>query len=383
MKKILLILSFITSIFLLFGCKKKPVIIKNLDDAIKHVATDKTSKTNLKIADNKIVGLIDQKNVSATLILKGAAEVAKDAFKANNKITTLIVAEDVAKLDSDAIQNLGALEQIYFLGNKSLVGNSINNNPLLKKVGFYKTMLTAKTNPFILNPNLFEVELKETKNIFFKNQQLLIQDQDEKIVLSILKDFNGQVDSSATKLATLAGGLNSFSFKELSFGTDSKLKSIEQGVFSNVSSLEKISLPKSLESIKADFAAINSLKEITLEEGNKNYQVVNNTLIKNEVIILGSKNTDTKERNDIATIGEAAFAGNITIELTDLERIINEHIKRIETHAFLGAINIKGRLDLRNTINYIDAEIFKGIDLNQFSAKAKPGNLYNLAWNSR
>ncbi len=382
MKKILTIMILFSFIFLLFSCKKKRVI-KSLNDAIKYVEESKKNKTNLKIENETITGLIDVSKTDEHLILTGAKKVASSAVVNNPKIKTIIICEDVLEVSTSAIANLDQLEKIYFLGNKKLAFNSISFNKNLTQVSFYKTTLEAKNNPFIKNTNLETIELRDVNNIQFKNKQLLLLNDKDVKVLSILKGFNGIVDESATSLLTYAGGLNSFEFKELQFAHNSKIKTIEKFVFSNVSKLEKITLPKTLERIEPDFASLHGLKEIILEEGNPNYTLQNNTLIKDDTIILGSKNT--KElTNKITKIGTAAFAGNTALLIDDIKNIISADIRIIGDHAFLGCTNLKGNLDLKDrTFTYLGKEIFKLVDINLFSVDVSANPKFNLDWNKR
>lgn len=382
MKKTLTIITLFSFVFLLFSCKKKRVI-KSLNDAIKYVEESKKNKTNLKIENETITGLIDVSKTDEHLILTGAKKVATSAVVNNPKIKTIIICDDVLEVSTGAIANLDQLEKIYFLGNKQLAFNSISFNKALTQVSFYKATLEAKNNPFIKNTNLETIELRDVNNIQFKNKQLLLLNDKEVKVLSILKGFNGIVDESATSLLTHAGGLNSFDFKELQFAPNSKIKTIEKFVFSNVSKLEKITLPKSLEKIEPDFASLHGLKEIILEEGNPNYTLQNNTLIKDDTIILGSKNTK-QLTNKITKIGTASFAGNTALVIDDIKNIISTDVKIIGDHAFLGCTNLKGNLDLKDrTFTYLGKEIFKLVDINQFSVEVSANPKFNLDWNKR
>ena len=361
MKKILFTLLILISGFLFIGCRKK-TIINNLDEAIAYVIKNKGKDDNLKIENNAIVGLKNPDKVDGVLYLEKAETLKKDALKNNSKIRSLIIGEDVKKVESSAITGLDALENIYFLGDKKLEFNAVNLNSKLKKVYFNNTKLDATNNPFMQNENLEEFIIRDGKNIQYRNNQLLTLANNETNVLSLTNKFNGKFDQAATKVLQHAGGLNTYNFTEITFGSNSKMKTIESYIFSNLASLKKITFPKSIEKVNPDFAAIHSLSEIVIEDGSVDFKVVNNSLIKDDTLILGSKKTNLEDVSSVKKIGKAAFAGNISLELDDIKKAISNKIKEIMSQAFLGCISLKGTLDLSaKNFDKLGSQLFKGI----------------------
>ena len=359
MKKILFTLLILISGFLFIGCRKK-TIINNLDEAIAYVRKNKGD--NLKIENNAIVGLKNPDKVDGVLYLEKAETLKKDALKNNSKIRSLIVGEDVKKVESSAITGLDALENIYFLGDKKIEFNAVNLNNKLKKVYFNNTKLEASNNPFMQNENLEEFIIRDGKNIQYRNNQLLTLANNETNVLSLTNKFDGKFDQVATKVLQHAGGLNTYNFTEITFGSNSKMKIIESYIFSNLASLRKITFPKSIEKVNPDFAAIHSLSEIAIEDGSVDFKVVNNSLVKDDTLILGSKKTNLEGISSVKKIGKAAFAGNISLELDDIKKAISNEIKEIMSQAFLGCISLKGILDLSaKNFDKLGSQLFKGI----------------------
>ncbi len=361
MKKILFTLLILISGFLFIGCRKK-TIINNLDEAIAYVRKNKDKGDNLKIENNAIVGLKNPDKVDGVLYLEKAETLKKDALKNNSKIRSLIVGEDVKKVESSAITGLDALENIYFLGDKKIEFNAVNLNNKLKKVYFNNTKLEASNNPFMQNENLEEFIIRDGKNIQYRNNQLLTLANNETNVLSLTNKFDGKFDQAATKVLQHAGGLNTYNFTEITFGSNSKMKTLESYIFSNLASLRKITFPKSIEKVNPDFAAIHSLSEIAIEDGSVDFKVVNNSLVKDDTLILGSKKTNLEGISSIKKIGKAAFAGNISLELDDIKKAISNEIKEILSQAFLGCISLKGILDLSaKNFDKLGSQLFKGI----------------------
>lgn len=383
MKKILFTLLVLLSGFLFIGCRKK-TIINNLDEAITYVKKNKGKSDNLKIENNAVVGLKDPKKADGILYVEKAETLKKDALKNNSKIRSLIIGEDIKKVETSAVSGLDALENIYFLGDKKIEFNAVNLNNKLRKVYFNNTKLEALNNPFMQNENLEEFIIRDGKNIQYRNNQLITLENNETKVLSLTNKFDGKFDSSVTKILSHAGGLNNYKFNELTFGNDLKLKTIESNVFSNLSSLEKITLPKQIENINPDFAALHSLKEIILEEGSLDFKLVNNTLIKNNAVVLGSKKSNLKQNPEINEINKAAFAGNISLEISDIKNIIVESIKKINDQAFLGCGSLKGNLDLRTfKFEFLGNELFRGISVSDFSVKVPSFGQISPNWNKR
>ena len=248
------------------------------------------------------------------------------------------------------------------MGDKKMAFNSVNFNENLTTVNFYKTKLTAESNPFMNNKNLETFNIKDCKNIQYENGQLIQNQNSERRVLSMTKKFDGKVSASATMLLKHAGGGHSFEFSELSFGENSNMKEIQNAVFANAENLKKVVLPKSLENIAPDFAIKNLISEIVMEEGNIEFEVVNNTLVKGDTVVLGSKNSNLIGQPRIKKIGEAAFFGNSALELDDIKRVLVDGIKEIGHQAFAGATSLKGELDLSGIrFDKVGAYIFQNV----------------------
>ncbi|MGN0476514.1 MAG: leucine-rich repeat protein [Ruminococcus sp.] len=225
------------------------------------------------------------------------------------KVTDIVVGESISYIANDSFHFNSSIDNITFLGNTDNVYNALREeNYRIKSI-----------------------------NIADSNQYLT--------------SVNGIVYSKdMTTLVAYPMGS-----KPVEITIDDRVKRINKYIFNGYSFIEKINLPANLEYI--DPTAIynlSNLKEITIDNNNKNYSILNKALVY----------TDEYNYSEVVLCPQKSDIKSFSVPST-----FNKNLYKIGKNAFSLVKSIESVV-LPDTVQFLDDSAFKGCsNMKKFSAK--------------
>lgn len=178
---------------------------------------------------------------------------------------------------------------------------------------------------------------------------------DNTTITELIINFNSSTNINKNAFSKFSGGIN---LTNLIFGEG--VTSIDMSKFINISNIESLSLPSTLENIILDYA--NSVKvapkiqSIVINSNNKNYSVINNCIIDNRTntLILGCDASVLSNDMSVQIIGNSAFKGTSISQIN-----IPETVTKIEESAFARCNNLT-EIYIPSSVSIVEYYAFGG-----------------------
>lgn len=386
-KKIFLIPAFILISLTLFACVKKPKANIN-----KELLNYKQLNQDELVNDFEYSGkeLDELKSLSSDGKNKEVLYIPNRVTKLNpqaiisTKLKKLVVGPNTKYISSYSIVNNPQLEEIVFLNSFTSPGKISYNLVNLRKVSFINSRLTELSEAlFIKSPKLTEFEIVNS-NLEFINSQLIIKDNDLFKLAFITNSFNYQLDQRLTNILNLIGFDKKTEVKELVI--PASMKTIGDNFITKAPELNKIIFNlDNLEYFSPLAIQDTNLLEISkVSQNNKGYDVINNTLVRDDMAILLSKNSNLAN-SLITKIGAYASNKNHSFDLSSFNNVVSSYTTAIGDFAF-NANNISGEIDFANltSLTEVGRYIFHAISDELLKiTNALPSLGYSKEWNKR
>lgn len=136
-------------------------------------------------------------------------------------------------------------------------------------------------------------------------------------------------------------------------GFPEEVKIVNQFAFNGCREISKLILAKNIEEIKMPLFILNNAIEEIVNDGNENFIVSNNCVIKDKTIIVGCKNSIIANDGSVTAIGQNAFGSCLSLEYID----IPSNIEIIREEAF-GACSELKRITISTGVRIIEEGAF-------------------------
>lgn len=306
-------------------------------------------------------------------------EVCKEAFQDNQGITTLVIPDNVTKLNERSFAKMDNLEEVtigdgvtelpYMVfgfgfskngcivkGGKKIeiIGESAFDMAMLKSMEFHEGLKAIKKQAFFMNfdfnkdkgyndPLTFPSTLEEIDNGAFYNCSSI-----KAVTIPANVKFGQMIFSNC-------GNLHNINFAE-------GAKEIGYAMFMNCGRIYNISIPASVEVIGSKaFQQCSQLRTITVAEGNQHFIAKDNVLFTKDMknlLVFPAQNIGVKKYeipNGVERLATASFA--LTSGLQEV--VIPESVDSIGPLAFGRSTSLK-KINIPSKVRVIDIGTFDG-----------------------
>lgn len=138
-------------------------------------------------------------------------------------------------------------------------------------------------------------------------------------------------------------------------GFPEEVKIVNQCAFNGCREISKLILAKNIEEIKMPLFILNNTIEEIVNDGNENFIVSNNCVIKDKTIVVGCKNSIIANDGSVVAIGQNAFGSCLSLEYID----IPSNIEIIRRGAFGGCLELES-ITISTGVRIIEEGAFSG-----------------------
>lgn len=136
-------------------------------------------------------------------------------------------------------------------------------------------------------------------------------------------------------------------------GFPEEVKIVNQFAFNGCREISKLIIAKNIEEIKMPLFILNNEIEEIVNDGNENFIVSNNCVIKDNTIVIGCKNSIIANDGSVTAIGQNAFGSCLSLKHVD----IPSNIEIIRRGAFGGCLELES-ITISTGIRIIEEAVF-------------------------
>ena len=388
MKKLFLICLTLIISLLVVSCKKKPQPQKEKNPYLEEYEKQDQDEL-INDYEYSSPNFSEVNNISNQGLKKEALYFPKKVKKIkaqalqSSKVKRIIFSANIEVIGQYCILNSPSLEQVVFLNKFTTQGPIGFNLEKLSEVVFYDVNIKKTDSALFINTPKLEKFNIINSNVEFSNNQLLIKDGTNYLLAYIASAFDYKFNDKITHILNLIGFLKEALVKELVLPKN--IKFVGQNFINKAPNLNKITISlTNLEHFSSLAIQGAPLKEIIKDGEAKDYDVINNTLVKKDEAILLSSSSNLKDTT-IFKIGSYASNKNSEFTMATLENVLSASTTEIGDYAFYGA-SLKGELDFSifTSLSKVGKNIFNAINFDDLTLKNyTPKDNWDKDWDKR
>lgn len=136
-------------------------------------------------------------------------------------------------------------------------------------------------------------------------------------------------------------------------GFPEEVKIVNQFAFNGCREISKLIIAKNIEEIRMPLFNLNNAIEEIVNDGNENFIVSNNCVIKDKTIVVGCKNSIIANDGSVTAIGQNAFGSCLSLKHVD----IPSNIEIIKRGAFAGCLELES-ITISTGVRIIEEAVF-------------------------